>query len=54
MLGNHEESLEDLNDKFIDFVKQNNIKVMSWGEELLSDWYVKKLHIVDLKSANPG
>ena len=54
MLGNKEESLEKLNEKFVEFVQQNQVKVMSWGEELLSDWYVRKLHIVDLKSADPG
>ena len=53
MLGGLEEDLHQLNDQFLKTVKEKNVKVMSWGEELLSNYGVM-LHIVPPDTANPG
>ena len=53
MLGGLEEDLIALNDKFKQLVKDQNVKVMSWGEELASNYGIM-IHIVPEFTANPG
>lgn len=53
MLGGLEEDLYQLNDQFLKTVKDKNVKVMSWGEELPSNYGVM-VHIVPPNTANPG
>jgi len=53
LLGGSDEDLEELNARFISLVRRENIKVLSWGEELKSDWGIH-VHIVPLENANPN
>merc|ERR1712130_422611 len=53
LLGGCDEDLEKLNDDFISIVRKNKLKVLSWGEELKSNWGTM-IHIVPLENANPN
>ena len=53
MLGGLEESLQELNDGFVKNAEKFKVPVLSWGEELPSNWGVD-IHIVPPERANPG